>query len=215
MKILVVSDIHGNHAELKKLAAETHGVQLMIAAGDLTHFGSREDAETVLDSLDGLGLPYAAVPGNCDNESAAAAIAERGVNIEGVEKELEGVRLFGIGGGLPGPVSTPNEISEDDISSALEELKGGDLLLVSHQPPAETVADRAMKVKHVGSSALKKWIDDHTPLLTVCGHIHESHGFQEYNGSYVLNPGPFKEGRYAVVEFDPAAGTVEAELRKL
>jgi Icc-related predicted phosphoesterase len=31
----------------------------------------------------------------------------------------------------------------------------------------------------------------------------------------VLNPGPFKEGRYAVVDIDPAAGTVTAELKKV
>jgi hypothetical protein len=215
MKILVVSDIHGNHADIKKLAAESRGVQLMIAAGDLTHFGGREDAETVLDSLDGLGLPYVAVPGNCDNAEAAEAIRDRGVNIEGEEREIEGLRLFGIGGGLPGPVSTPNEISEEDISSALQGLDGKGLLLVSHQPPAGTVADRAMKVKHVGSTALKEWIDANTPLLTVSGHIHESHEWAEYAGSYVLNPGAFKEGRYAVVDFDPAQGRVEAELKRL
>jgi hypothetical protein len=215
MRVLIVSDIHGNYTELKKLAPDAKEADVMIAAGDLTHFGGREDAETVLDSLDGLGLPYAAVPGNCDGEDAAAAITERGVNIEGAEREIEGLRLYGIGGGLPGPVTTPNEISEEDITTALSKVDGRGLLLVSHQPPAKTVADRAMKVKHVGSTALRDWIETNSPLLTVCGHIHESHGFAEYGGSHVLNPGPFKEGRYAVVDIDPAAGTVTAELKKV
>jgi hypothetical protein len=137
------------------------------------------------------------------------------VNIEGAERELKGLRLYGIGGGLPGPVTTPNEISEEQISAALQSVSGSGLLLVSHQPPAGTVADRAMKVKHVGSKILREWIEANSPLLTVCGHIHESHGFAEYDGSHVLNPGSFKEGRYAVVEVDPDAGSVTAELKKL
>jgi hypothetical protein len=199
---------------LKKLASEAQQAQLMAVAGDLTHFGSREDAETVLDSLDGLGLPYLAVPGNCDGGDASAAITDRGVNIDGREQELAGLRFFGIGGGLPGPVSTPNEISEADITSALEEVSGSGLLLLSHQPPSGTVADRAMKVKHVGSRVLREWIEKSSPMLTICGHIHESHGFAEYDGSYVLNPGPFKEGRYAVLDVEPSTGEVRAELKR-
>jgi Icc-related predicted phosphoesterase len=117
---------------------------------------------------------------------------------------------------MPGPIDTPYEISEHQIEAFLEQLPvdaAQPLILVSHQPPHNTVADRAMKMKHVGSRRLSEWIKAQQPLLVLSGHIHESFGHKVYGHSHVINPGAFKDGRYAVVDVDPGSGEVSAVLK--
>jgi len=113
-------------------------------------------------------------------------------------------------------VTTPYEISDQEISHTLARLPGDagqPLVLVSHQPPHGSVADRAMKMKHVGSRTLAEWISEHQPLLVLSGHIHESFGHKTSGATHVINPGAFKEGRYAVIDIDPARREVSAELK--
>ena len=70
--------------------------------------------------------------------------------------------------------------SEDDISKHLDCLLSGHqaegVILVSHTPPAR-VLDHAYRFgsRHVGSSAVRKFVKKHQPLLVLCGHVH-SHG---------------------------------------
>ena len=86
----------------------------------------------------------------------------------------------------------------------------GKLVLICHQPPHKTAADKAMKLKHVGSRVLRQWMDAHQPLLVLTGHIHESAGWDCYGQTCILNPGSFKEGKYAEAEIDFAAGSEPA-----
>ncbi len=45
---------------------------------------------------------------------------------------------------------------------------------VVHCPPYGTVCDLLLNREHIGSRALRRWIERHQPLLTLHGHIHES-----------------------------------------
>jgi Icc-related predicted phosphoesterase len=45
---------------------------------------------------------------------------------------------------------------------------------VIHGPPYGTVCDRLFNGAHIGSRALRSWIERRQPLLTLHGHIHES-----------------------------------------
>jgi Icc-related predicted phosphoesterase len=81
-----------------------------------------------------------------------------------------------------------NEIRYGTIAADLERLAGEDDLRDSvflfHTPPYRTALDRAaldgrmvdhvpMDV-HVGSIAVRRFIEERQPLLTLHGHIHES-----------------------------------------
>ncbi len=81
-----------------------------------------------------------------------------------------------------------SEIRYATITKDLEELTADvdmeNAVLISHSPPYQTVLDRAgldgqmidhvpLDV-HVGSIAIRRWIEDRQPLLTLHGHIHES-----------------------------------------
>ncbi len=64
---------------------------------------------------------------------------------------------------------------------------------------------------HTGSKALRAFIDDKNPVLCLCGHIHESSGKEYYGDTLVINPGPFKDGKLAVINIS-GSGKAEAEI---
>ncbi|MDZ7792459.1 MAG: metallophosphoesterase family protein [Spirochaetia bacterium] len=216
MRLLVVSDIHGNEDALDKCRDEGATADLLLCVGDLTHFGGVSEARKILDKLRKLHPKVRAVAGNCDNREIESYLQQEGVLLSSNPEEIQGVSCAGLSGAMPGPVDTPYEISEQQIEAYLEQLPvdpAQPFILVSHQPPHNTVADRAMKMKHVGSCRLSEWIEAQQPLLVLSGHIHESFGHKVYGRSHVINPGALKEGRYAVVDIDLDRGEVSAVLK--
>jgi len=111
-------------------------------------------------------------------------------------------------------VDTPFEPDDSERGEVLEQLIGRrtaeKLAIVSHMPPRDTDADRLSSGEHVGSEALRDIIDEENISLVLCGHIHEARSLEEVNGTAVVNPGPVKEGSYAVLELEDG---VNAELR--
>ena len=78
-----------------------------------------------------------------------------------------------------------------------------------HAPPQGTACDRLPSGEHVGSAVIRNFVETEQPDLVLCGHIHESRGVDEIEGSRIVNPGPAAAGHYAVVEID---GGVEVRL---
>jgi hypothetical protein len=102
---------------------------------------------------------------------------------------------------------TLNEWSESEIADHLEAAYDGvdtdsPVVLVSHQPPSDTVVDLAGIGKHVGSAAVRHWIERHRPAVCCSGHIHEAQGTDAIGDTLLVNPGPFLDGRYAWIELD-------------
>jgi len=218
MRILIISDIHGKTEGLSGIRDRIEPVDLVIAAGDLTHFGSSEDALRVVEELKKIHPEILAIAGNCDNREIEAMLVRKGFAPGSKGIGMGGMRFYGLSGALPGPVKTPYERSEEDIEAALTEIESSGsetLVLISHQPPHGSVADRVMHLKHVGSRSLRSWIDRNSPALVICGHIHESHGHGFLGSSQVVNPGAFKDGRYAVLDLDGSSGQTEFRMEKV
>ena len=216
MRLLVVSDIHGNEDGLEKCRDEAATADLLLCVGDITHFGRVSDARRVIDGLRRIHPDVRSVAGNCDNREIESYLQQEGVLLSSKPEEIKGTLCAGLSGAMPGPIDTPYEISEQQIEAYLGRLPVGTsqpLILVSHQPPYNTVADRAMKMKHVGSHRLSEWIEAQQPLVVLSGHIHESFGYKMYGHSHVINPGALKDGRYAVVDINPDRGEVSAVLK--
>jgi len=215
MRLMVISDLHGNEDALGKIKKDADTVDVLICVGDITHFGGVSEARKALTEMRRLHTEVRAIAGNCDTREIESFLHEEGVALSTKAEIIKGVQFAGVGGALPGPIDTPYEISEEEISEALSEIpddKDLPLVLVSHQPPYNTVADRAMKLKHVGSRSLSFWIQEHQPLLVLSGHIHESYGHKMSGPTHIINPGAFKEGRYALVDVDPVKHEVSAEM---
>ena len=60
--------------------------------------------------------------------------------------------------------------------------------------------DRLRTGEHVGSEAIRRFVERAQPDLVLCGHIHESRGVDEIGRSRIVNPGPAAAGHFVVVE---------------
>lgn len=199
MKIIAVSDIHGDAAAAVRLGSRLAEADLVLVSGDITNFGGRKEAAEILEKL-GVYCPrILAVPGNCDRPEVGGLLAERGWSLDGRTFEIEGLYLLGVGGSLPCPGRTLLEYSEEDLAQILEsacrEIPGGKpFVLLCHQPPYGTKTDRVFGGLHVGSRAIRGFIEDKKPLACLCGHIHESPGTDGIGETTVCNPGPLATG---------------------
>jgi uncharacterized protein len=98
------------------------------------------------------------------------------------------------------------------ISSALDSLAESttpaDTIFVLHSPPRDTRCDMTAAGQHVGSRAIRSFIERQGPPLVLGGHIHESPRVStsyrdEIGRTVVVNPGQFGASRLCGVWFDP------------
>lgn len=98
------------------------------------------------------------------------------------------------------------------IAEALDELAAGappdETVFVLHSPPRDTRCDMIGARQHVGSRAIRRFIERHQPPLVLSGHIHESPRISEsyrdtIGASIVVNPGQFGTSRLCGVWFEP------------
>lgn len=122
----------------------------------------------------------------------------------------EGLREFAFD-----PASKSPTIAEalEPLGRALERAPRA--IVVSHGPPLGTQCDVVGSGTHVGSRALRRFVERHAPALVLSGHIHESprvtNAFRDRIGdTAIVNPGQFGTSRLCAVWFDPrdAAGTL-------
>ena len=66
MKILAISDLHGSTHKALNNYLDNNKVDLIVIAGDITHFGPAELAEDILNDISSYNIPVVAIPGNCD-----------------------------------------------------------------------------------------------------------------------------------------------------
>jgi len=217
MKLVVLSDLHGDVTALDALAPAVAGADVVLLAGDLTHFGREAAAAEVVGAVRRINPAVLAVPGNCDRPEAAAWLERSGLGLDGRCEVRHGIAFIGAGGSIPCPGRTPNERTEEVLADRLESARRGvpagiPVVLLVHQPPLGSPADMAGGGTHVGSTAVRDAVRACRPVLCACGHIHESRCAESWEGAWVVNPGPLREGHYGVVRIESGA-IVEAAVR--
>jgi Icc-related predicted phosphoesterase len=218
MKVVALMDIHGELSCLGGLSAELAEADVVLLAGDITHFGREGEAQQVVDSIRQMNSRILAVSGNCDYPDVEDYLRREGLSIHRRSVVLDGVGFVGVGGSLTCPGRTPNEVSEDDfeqyLAEAVSELPPGiPMILVAHQPPFETVNDVTNIGKHVGSRSVRGFIERHQPLICFTGHIHEGIGVDAIGETKIVNPGPFRNGQYAYAKLGDRVE--ELDIRRL
>lgn len=207
MKIIALTDIHGRVQAADLIANDLKSADLVILPGDLTTFGKREEAAQIVDTVRKYNPNVLAVMGNCDYPEVEQYLNDEGLCIHRGHRRVNGVIFAGLGGSLKCPIPTLNEWTEEQVAEHLEAaVKGAPadvpLVLVSHQPARNTITDLAANGGHVGSTAVREFIELRKPILCLSGHIHEAQGTDSIGPTTLVNPGPFMEGRYAVAEID-------------
>lgn len=214
MQILLFSDIHGQFNHLKLVGHKISQADLILLSGDITNFGRREKIKKMINWILDKNSNLFTVPGNCDTFEVEAYLSEIEISLHGEIKKFNHFNLIGMGGSLRCPGSTPIEFAEKEFESVLNQsFKSISLsvphILMTHQPPLNSAADQVSPNIHVGSQAIRRIIDLYQPLLSVCGHIHESKGKEQIGKTWVVNPGPMRSGNYAIIEMSDQVDAVE------
>lgn len=190
MKILAFSDLHLARARAAALVDASEGADLVIGAGDFCNM--RQGLAEAMALLDGITAPMVLVPGNAESAEELRAAAGPGRTVlHGQGAEVQGLRLFGLGYGVP---VTPFgdwscDLDEDTAAAMLAGCETADILVL-HSPP-RGVADRTSQGISVGSEAIAGAIERIQPTLALCGHIHDSWGQEGRIGATrVVNLGP-------------------------
>ena len=218
MNIISISDIHGHVSAIDTLAGELAQADLVLLAGDITNFGGYDHARTIIETIRAHNPNILAVPGNCDTADAIGYLDEQGINLDGCAVIRDGIAFIGLGGSVPCPGRTPNEVGEAALADLLKQALAAvtdeaPTVLLCHQPPYGTQTDIAGNSRHIGSDAVRAFIEEHRPLLCCTGHIHESAGIDTLGPTKIVNAGPSFQGYYAYAHLSAAAGVDLLEVR--
>lgn len=213
MKLLVISDIHGNKGILHKMDDIFTNVDGVLFAGDFAVCFEPETGLEVLEDMCKKHENLFAVRGNCDSIDFIDELEERGVCAENTISFLNGISIAGSGGALIFKDNTEFERQEDDLLSDFDILKNTvsqsgenslwkSTILISHNPPKANNIDKIAAGFNVGSQKFTELIEENQPLAVICGHIHEAAGIEKINNTTVINPGSLDENSYAILEIE-------------
>ncbi|ODS39611.1 MAG: hypothetical protein A7315_10715 [Candidatus Altiarchaeales archaeon WOR_SM1_79] len=214
MRVLCIADIHGDMGNIPGAAkfAKRNDIECVFIAGDFSRgIGdmneNRRDVEYVLKTFKDFRV--FCIPGNCDSREIPGVFDEYGVNFHEKVMIIEGITFICLGGSNPTPFKTPFELSEDEIygklKSTADEVDTAEFIVMSHFPPKDTACDEIQGGFHVGSEALRRFIEEYSPKLAVSSHIHENGGREDKVGdTKIANIGRVSERNCGVIELPGA-----------
>jgi Icc-related predicted phosphoesterase len=208
---LVLGDIHDQPGRLPEIR-ELSGARGILVSGDLTLDGGVEEAGRVIDRLKSCSGTVLAQFGNMDHPEIDAWLREQGRNLHGEVRELTpGVAVMGVGAATISPFGTPSEYPEEWFAEKLDRMwetaKGYEhVILVSHNPPLDTRCDTLDNGLHVGSAAVRAFVEAAQPALCFCGHIHEARGEDRIGRTTIINTGQLSAGGYGLLCLPVEAG---------
>ena len=212
MIIVALSDIHSNTRHIPAIADEISAADAVVISGDITNFGNRKVTGRVLDALGKLNDNILAVPGNCDTKAVTEYLLGHDMMLHCKCARIGDVSFVGACKWLECP-----QDPDGDFASTLNYVQTllpseGPSILVTHQPAFGTKVDSALPGHHGGSSLIRDFIENNQPTLALSGHIHEARGSDTIGDTTLVNPGPFTNGCYAVIELDRTVKDVQFKI---
>jgi len=158
-------------------------------------------------------VPLYLIPGNDDDFAIDPILSSdefTPVNADGKVLEIRGgLQLLSYGWSNLTPWKTAREVPEDELYRRLDELADQVVdprraVFMIHVPPHDSGLDTAPILDEklrptvsagdvlrgpVGSTAVRRLIEERQPLLSIHGHIHESGGERKIGATVCLNPG--------------------------
>lgn len=203
---IAFGDIHDEIDNFNRIP-ELEQASGIIISGDLTIEGGRERAARVMDIVRKKNLPVLAQIGNMDKGEIDSWLNENGCNLHATVHELTPeIAIFGIGGSTFTPMHTCSEFSENAYAAWLDAewekaSKYPHSILVSHNPPKDTLCDKINDALHPGSVAVRAFLEKNQPDLCICGHIHEGKAVDNIGKTVVINPGTLANGGYVIIRY--------------
>lgn len=199
VRVAGLGDLHctkTSHGAFQPLFAKVaEAADVLLIAGDLTHYGLPDEARVLARELSSIRLPVVAVFGNHDLESGSEAelekiLADVGVTVlNGGAVTLDGIGVAatkGFGGGFGQRALAPwgertikqfvgEAVSEAlKLESALAQLRTERIVVLLHYSPVQsTVEGEPLEIfPFLGSSRLEEPINRYPVSLVLHGHAH-------------------------------------------
>ena len=192
MRILATGDFHGDASLAQRLAkkAETENVDLVIITGDITHMD--QSADGCIGPFKKANKKVLFIPGNHDSIATADFITEfYGVkNIHGYSVKYDDVGIFGCGFANVGSTRLSEEEFHKTLKDTFDKIKYlPKTIMVTHVHPSGTKMEKFSKFV-LGSSGVRKAVEELQPDILFCSHVHEAQGIEEMIGkTKVINVG--------------------------
>lgn len=207
MKIIAISDIHEDITTIKNYENIFKNADLILIAGDFTNKGDKKVASEILSNIENYNNNILGIIGNLDSYNVLDLLIEKKYSIHKTNKNLDSISVFGFGGSNITPFSTRIEYTEEEISDGLKKAYENILslnikIMLSHTPPYNSKLDVINSGVHVGSKAVRKFIEENEIDICICGHIHESKASDVINDTLCFNPGAFSLHSYVNIEIN-------------
>ena len=196
MLISYATDVHGNTSFIESILEKSvkHKVDAIIINGDLTPDEYFMDVLAQREFFDSYLIPLFrefrkrhnieifVLMGNHDYQENMSVLykAEKNKIIKALHDRIHKINGFSITGySYINPIGFLSwEKQEPEIKKDLGKLKNRldfkKCIFVTHAPPHKTKLDVIYGGRHVGSKAIREFIEEFQPYLCLHGHIHES-----------------------------------------
>ncbi len=210
-----VGDIH-QHIERLAEIPDIDRAQGVILSGDLTNHGGEAEVARILAVARRSNPTVLAQLGNMDLPVVTSFLKREGVNLHREVRDFGAAfpehGVMGVGASTFTPFSTPSEVSDEEMGHWLDstyelarEFKF--LLAVIHNPPKNSLADEVGAGVHVGSPAVRAFLERTQPDVCLTGHIHESASEDRIGRTILINPGTLDAGGYVRIALTPSGFT--------
>jgi len=183
---MAFSDVHGDQSLIDRIKHAAKDCDLILCCGDITPaHGKTIDAARRIGTLSARVL---AVPGNFELPNDMSIVCKEfgWTDLHGKSFDISGIVFAGCGGGNISPFGTPYELREEEFQQLLDKLDTSKrFVFASHCPPKGFV-DEPKQGLHVGSEAIRKFVEERRPMYQFCGHIHECGGKEAKFGNTKL-----------------------------
>lgn len=178
MRLLHFSDTHGQHRTLKRLP----DADIAVHSGDFTFAGTEQEAIDFIDWF--CNLPHRHkifIAGNhdvCLLDAQVEGLPDDVHLLNNSSITIDGLKIHGV------PLFVEYELSGEN-NKYIQAIPDDADIIVTHQPPIN-VLDFSDNI-HYGSQLLREKIRKAQPFYHLFGHIHNSYGIIEENGTLFSN----------------------------
>ncbi|HET6212879.1 MAG TPA: metallophosphoesterase [Micromonosporaceae bacterium] len=172
LRVLHVSDLHLNPAAWSVIdtVVEQFDIDVVVDTGDITDWGTEQEAAYFLSAIGTLKVPYVFIRGNHDSSLTSAAVAKQrnAVVLEDEVKSVAGLTFAGIGDPRFTPDKQTSPAGSGESQRTIEEVLGAGTDL------ARTIrrAGRGVDIALVHDPASAGGLAGEVPLV-LAGHTHK------------------------------------------
>ena len=200
MRILVVSDLHGDLASAHK-AIDRCTTDALLSCGD---WGDPEEVSLADLALFPAHLPTLTTFGNHDALDLLKALRNQDrspvVLDQGEVREWHGLPIAAIGGIWAKSHRQPFYVTDDDVAEFASRIAAGQVdILLTHGCPVG-LADRTEKGNHGGQRCFLKAFQAIEPRVHLCGHLHVAQEHVLKDRRHVQNVGATPARLVVVIE---------------